>query len=52
MWLHAIARKSNSWKEKQKIYVHGVFYINNYINKINNNYRNKISITGCVMLNL
>ena len=37
-------------KEKQKIYVHGLFYINNYIHKSNNNYCNKISITGCVML--
>ena len=42
MWLHA----------QQKIYVHGLFYINNYINKSNNNYCNKISITGYVMLKL
>ena len=46
MWLHAIAQNSNSKKEKQKIYLHGLFYINNYINKSNNNYCNKISITG------
>ena len=52
MRLHAIARKSNSLKEKQKIYVHDLFYINNYINKSNNNYCNKISITGCVVLKL
>ena len=34
------------------MYVHGLFYINNYINKSNNNDCNKISITGCAMLNL
>ena len=45
MWLYAIARKK---KEKQKMYVHGLFYIN----KSNNNYCNKISITGYVMLKL
>ena len=39
-------------KKKEKIFVHGLFYINNYINKSNNNYCNKISITGCVMLKL
>ena len=52
MRLHAIARKSNSLKEKQTIYVHGLFYINNYINKSNNNYCNKISITECVKFSL
>ena len=34
------------------MYAHGLFYINNYINKSDNNYCNKISITGCVMLKL
>ena len=34
------------------MYVHGLFYINNYINKSNNNYYNKISITGFAMLKL
>ena len=34
------------------MYIRGLFYINNYINKSNNNYCNKISITGCAMLKL
>ena len=32
------------------MYVRGLFYINNYTNKSNNNYCNEISTTGCVML--
>ena len=39
-------------KEKQKIYVHSLFYINNDIHKSNNYYYKKISITGCVILKL
>ena len=34
------------------MYVHVLFYINNYIHKSNNNYCNKISITGSVILKL